>query len=163
VIASSTVELKRACTPKLTCLPRAEACRFQDPSFDHGIEGEITMRTNTVLWSIQGLLAALFMFAGGVKLVLPIEAMQQGPVALPGPLLRFIGVAEVCGAIGLILPWALRIRPVLTPLAAGGLIVIMTGATVITAVGGQVAGALFPFMVGILLTVVAYQRTRCTV
>jgi DoxX-like family len=121
------------------------------------------MRTNTVLWSIQGLLAALFMFAGGVKLVLPIEAMQQGPVALPGPLLRFIGVAEVCGAIGLILPWALRIRPVLTPLAAGGLIVIMTGATVITAVGGQVAGALFPFMVGILLTVVAYQRTRCTV
>jgi hypothetical protein len=121
------------------------------------------MRTNTVLWSIQGLLAALFAFAGGVKLVLPIEAMQQGPVALPGPFLRFIGVAEVCGAVGLILPWALRIQPRLTPLAAAGLMVIMTGATVITALGGQLAGALFPLAVGVLLSAVSYQRTRCTV
>ena len=121
------------------------------------------MRTNNLLWSIQGLLAALFAFAGGMKLVLPIEAMQQGPLALPGPFLRFIGVAEVCGAVGLILPWALRIQPRLTPLAASGLIVIMTGATIITALGGQLAGALFPFAVGMLLTVVAYQRTRCTV
>ena len=121
------------------------------------------MRRNTVIWGVQGLLAALFAFAGGVKLVLPIEAMQQGPMALPGPFLRFIGVAEVCGAVGLILPWALRIQPRLTPLAASGLIVIMTGATVITVLGGQAAGALFPFAVGVLLSVVAYQRTRCTV
>ena len=121
------------------------------------------MRTNTLVWGIQGLLAALFAFAGGVKLVLPIEAMQQGPVALPGPFLTFIGVAEVCGAIGLILPWALRIHPRLTPLAASGLMVIMTGATLLTALGGQVGGALFPFVVGVLLSVVAYQRTRCTV
>jgi len=121
------------------------------------------MRSNTVLWGIQGLLAALFAFAGGVKLVLPVEAMQQGPMALPGPFLRFIGVAEVCGAVGLILPWALRIQPRLTPLAASGLIVIMMGATVITAFGGQLAGALVPFAIGALLSVVAYQRTRCTV
>jgi DoxX-like protein len=83
-----------------------------------------------------------------VKLVLPVEAMQQGPMALPGPFLRFIGVAEVCGAVGLILPWALRIQPRLTPPAASGLIVIMTGATAITALGGQPAGALFPFAIG---------------
>jgi hypothetical protein len=121
------------------------------------------MRTNRLLWTIQGLLAALFVFAGGVKLVLPVGAMQQGPIALPGPFLRFIGVAEVCGAVGLILPWALRIQPRLTPLAASALIVIMTGATVLTAIAGQVAGALFPLAVGMLLTVVAYQRTRCTV
>jgi hypothetical protein len=133
------------------------------------------MRANTLLWSIQGLLAALFIFAGGVKLVLPVEAMQQGSVALPGPFLRFIGVAEICGAVGLILPWALRIRPRLTPLAACGLIVIMVGATVVTAVGGQPVGALLPFAVGLLLSVVAYhrradlkvrlyvRRTRCTV
>ncbi len=121
------------------------------------------MRTNILLWNIQGLLAALFVFAGGVKLVLPIEAMQQGPVALPGPFLRFLGVAEVCGALGLVLPWAFRIQPRLTPLAASGLVVIMTGATVITALGGQLTGALFPFAVGMLLSVVAYQRTRCTV
>lgn len=118
------------------------------------------MRTNTVLWVIQGLLAALFLFAGGTKLVLPIAAMQQGPMALPGAFLRFLGVAEVCGALGLILPWALRIRPVLTPLAAAGLVVIMIGATVITALAGQVAGALLPLTVGILAAAVALGRRR---
>src|SRR5258705_9822746 len=107
-------------------------CRSGRPPFDQAIEGDITMRTNKLLWIVQGLLAALFLFAGGVKLVLPVEAMQQGPVALPGPFLRFIGVAEVCGALGLVLPWALRIRPRLTPLAACRLIVIMIWATVIT-------------------------------
>jgi hypothetical protein len=121
------------------------------------------MRTNMLLWSIQGLLAALFIFAGGVKLVLPVESMQQGAMALPGPFLRFVGVAEVCGALGLVLPGALGIRPRLTPLAASGLIVIMIGATVLTALGGQLAGALLPLTVGVLLSVVAYQRTRCTV
>jgi len=123
----------------------------------------MTMKTNTWLWLFQGVLAALFLFAGGMKLVMPVEAMQQGPVALPGPFLRFIGVAEVCGAVGLILPWALRIRPALTPLAASGLIVIMIGATVITALTGPLAPALIPLTVGVLLTVVAYQRARCTV
>jgi len=57
----------------------------------------------------------------------------------------------------------LRIRPVLTPLAASGLVIIMVGATIITAFGGPIAPALFPMTVGVLLTVVAYQRTRCTV
>jgi len=57
----------------------------------------------------------------------------------------------------------LRIRPVLTPLAASGLVIIMVGATIITASGGPIAPALFPMTVGVLLTVVAYQRTRCTV
>ena len=117
------------------------------------------MRTNTLLWIVQGLLAVLFLFAGGVKLVLPVEAMQQGPVALPGPFLRFIGVCEICGALGLILPWALRIRPGLTPLAASGLVIIMIGATVVTAFGGQIAAALFPLIVGVLCGSVAYRRS----
>ncbi len=86
---------------------------------------------NVALWIIQGLLAALFVFAGGMKLVLPIEKMQD-PVALPGLFLRFIGVCELLGGIGLILPSLLRIRPGLTPLAAAGLVVIMIGAVVIT-------------------------------
>jgi DoxX-like family len=119
------------------------------------------MRTNKLLWIVQGLLAALFLFAGGAKLVLPVEAMQQGPVALPGAFLRFIGVCEICGAVGLILPWALRIRPGLTPLAASGLVIIMIGATVVTAVsGGQVAPALFPLIVGVLCGSVIYGRSR---
>jgi len=120
---------------------------------------QMTRTSNIALWSIQGLLAALFLFAGGMKLVMPIE-MMQGPVELPGLFLRFIGVCEVLGAIGLILPEALRIRRELTPVAATGLAIIMVGATVITAMAGPVAPAVVPFVVGVLLSVVAYARGR---
>ena len=98
---------------------------------------------NFLLWTLQVLLAALFLFTGVMKLVMPIEAME-GPVALPGLFLRFIGVVEVLGALGLILPGLLRIRPGLTPLAAAGLVIIMIGATVITLMGGAIAPAVMP-------------------
>lgn len=115
------------------------------------------MRNNKVLWVVQGLLAALFLFAGGAKLVLPAEAMK-GPIELPVAFLRFIGVAEVLGAVGLIVPWFTRIRPVLTPLAAVGLVIIMIGATVLTGVGMGVAQAAFPGIVGSLALLVATGR-----
>ena len=115
------------------------------------------MRRNVTLWVIQGLLAALFLFAGSMKFILPIEAMA-GPVELPGAFLRFIGVVEMLGAVGLVLPWLLRMRPELTPLAGAGLVVIMVGATVITMMGGAVAGATVPFAVGVLAGTVAYSR-----
>src|SRR6476619_5954950 len=108
---------------------------------------QMTRRSKVALWSIQGLLASLFLFAGGMKLVMPIE-MMKGPVELPGLLLRFIGVCEVLGAIGLILPELLKIKRILTPLAAAGLVIIMAGATVITIIGGAVAPAVVPFVVG---------------
>ena len=114
---------------------------------------------NIALWIVQGLLAALFLFAGGAKLVLPLDQMT-GPVALPGWFLRFLGVAEVLGALGLILPGLLRIRPGLTPLAAAGLVIIMIGATVITLVGGMVAVALMNLVVALLAAFVAYGRWR---
>jgi uncharacterized membrane protein YphA (DoxX/SURF4 family) len=79
------------------------------------------------LWLVQGLLALIFLFSGAMKLLLPLEAMtEQMPLPLPGLFLRFIGVAEVLGAIGLILPGLLGIRPVLTLLAACGLVVIIS-------------------------------------
>jgi len=115
------------------------------------------MKRNITLWVIQGLLAALFLFAGSMKLVLPIEAMA-GPVSLPGWFLRFIGVAEVAGAIGLILPWLTWIRPRLTPVAASGLVIIMSGATVVTVMGGPAATAVVPFVVGLLAATVAFAR-----
>jgi DoxX-like family len=111
------------------------------------------------LWIVQGLLALLFLFAGGVKLVLPLEALTA-QMPLPGLFVRFIGVAEVLGAIGLILPGFLRIRPGLTPLAAAGLVIIMIGAIVLTLAGGEVASALIPLVVGLLLAFVAYGRWR---
>ena len=85
------------------------------------------------LWVIQWLLALLFLVAGAVKLVMPVEEMlKQMPVALPGLFLRFIAVCEVLGALGLILPGLLRTKPGLTPLAAAGLVIIMIGAVVVT-------------------------------
>ena len=114
---------------------------------------------NVALWIVQGLLAALFLFAGGAKLVLPLDQMA-GPVALPGWFLRFIGVAEVLGALGLILPGLLRIRPGLTPLAAAGLVIIMIGATVIMWASGMVAVALMNVVVAFLAAFVAYGRWR---
>ncbi len=113
----------------------------------------------SALWIIQGLLALLFLFAGSMKLIVPIEMLTaQMPLPLPGLFLQFIGVAEVAGAIGLILPGLLRIRPILTPLAACGLLVIMVGATVVTLAGGEVVPALLPLVMGLLCAFVAYGR-----
>jgi DoxX-like protein len=113
---------------------------------------------NRVLWVVQILLAALFLFAGGMKLVLPLDALTK-QMPLPGWFLRFTGTAEVLGALGLILPGLLRIRTGLTPLAAAGLSVVMIGATVLTlAVGGGLS-ALIPATVGVLAVFVVYGRS----
>jgi uncharacterized membrane protein YphA (DoxX/SURF4 family) len=114
---------------------------------------------HNVLWIVQGLLALLFLFAGGMKLVLPIEEMTK-EIVLPGAFLRFIGVAEVLGGLGLILPGLSNIRPGLTPLAAAGLTIIMIGATAISLTSGGLSTAVIPLLVGILLTFVAYGRWR---
>ena len=118
-----------------------------------------SQKTIVLLWIIQGLLALVFMFAGVMKFVMPIEEMTK-QVRLPGLFLRFIGVAEVPGAIGLILPGLLRIRPGLTPLAAAGLAIITVGATVVTLMIGGGATALFPLVVALLSAFVAYSRWR---
>ena len=120
------------------------------------------MRKNVTLWVVQGLLAAVFLLSGGMKLVMPLENMA-GPVALPGLFIRFIGVVEVLGAAGLILPWLLRIHPGLTPLAAAGLVIIMIGAVVITIMGGAVATAVVPFIVGVLAAWIAWGRSGAAV
>ncbi len=114
---------------------------------------------NIVLWIIQVLLALLFLLAGGTKLILPIAEMTKD-IHLPGLFLRFLGVAEVLGALGLILPGALRIKPGLTSLAAVGLMIIVIGATVITATNGPIVGAILPFITTLLLAFVAYGRLR---
>jgi hypothetical protein len=114
---------------------------------------------NVALWIVQGLLAALFLFGGVVKLIMPVEEMTK-EIALPGGFLRFIAVVEVLGALGLILPGLLRIRPWLTPLAAVGLVIIMIGAVVVTLGPGGILPALFPLGVGVLAAFVAYGRWR---
>ena len=114
---------------------------------------------NVVLWVVQVLLALEFLLAGGIKLAMPIAAMAK-QAGMPGPFLRFIGVMELLGAIGLILPGILRIRTILTPLAAAGLVVIMIGATVIMFRMNGGVQALTPAVVGVLAAFVAYGRWR---
>ncbi|HKP77386.1 MAG TPA: DoxX family protein [Longimicrobiaceae bacterium] len=117
-------------------------------------------KINVVLWTVQVLLALLFVFAGGMKLVAPPELLKGPGIEFPVLFIRFIGVCELAGGLGLVLPGLLRIRTALTPLAAAGLVIIMVGATSVTVIGGMGAGALFPFVVGILAASVAYGRTR---
>ncbi len=113
------------------------------------------------LWLSQGLLALVFVFVGSMKLITPVEVMLASmPVTLPGLFVRFIGIAEVLGAIGLLLPGILHIREGLTPLAAVGLVIIMSGATVLTVVGMGIGPALFPVVLGLLAAFVAYGRWR---
>jgi DoxX-like family len=112
-----------------------------------------------VLWIMQSLLALLFLFAGGVKLIMPIGVMAK-QVGLPGGFLRFIAVCEVSGAIGLILPGITRIRTGWTSLAAAGLVIIMIGATWITVAKVSILSALTPLTVGSLAAFVAYARLR---
>jgi uncharacterized membrane protein YphA (DoxX/SURF4 family) len=131
---------------------------------------EMTLiRNNSVLWTMQILLAALYLFAGGFKLVADPSQMvgTPGTPELPLLFIRFIGLMEVLGAIGLVVPWLTGIKAHLTPLAAWGLVVIMAGATIIGIIAAvnvpsreNVFGLFFPFVVGLLVTVVATGRGR---
>ena len=116
------------------------------------------MKTRVILWVVQALLAALFLFSGVMKFVLPAAVLTKGS-PFSAAFLHFIGVVEILGALGLILPSATRIKPMLTPLAAVGLVIIMIGATWTTvAIGLKLA--ILPFVTGILAAFVAYGRWR---
>ena len=114
---------------------------------------------NYALWTLQVLLALLFLFAGVSKFVIPMAEMTK-QMPMPAWFLYFIGVAETLGGLGLILPSLLRIKPGLTPLAAAGLVIIMIGATVVSVQLGGVKAAPLPFVAGLLLAFVAYGRWR---
>lgn len=119
---------------------------------------------NILLWIIQVLLALEFLFAGGMKLVMPIEKLMAGgppsQIVLPAMFLKFIGLCEVIGAFGLILPGIFKRQQQLTPLAAIGLTIIMIGAVVITLMGPGFKFAISPLITGLLCALVAYGRWK---
>ena len=112
---------------------------------------------SVALWILQGLLAALFLFSGAMKFIMPVEQMTKG-TSLTGGFIHFIGVCEILGGIGLVVPALLRIMPVLTPIAACCLVIIMAGATYVSLPMGMTA--VFPALVGLLLAFVAYGRFK---
>ena len=88
---------------------------------------------NIVLWILQGLLGAAFTFAGIFKATTPKDKLaEKMPWAkdFPAPVVKFIGLTQFLGGLGLILPWLTGIAPVLTPLAAAGLCLTMLFAAV---------------------------------
>ena len=91
---------------------------------------------NIALWIIAGLLAAVFLVAGSNKLLIPRERLAKAPgggwvLSFSAGFIKRLGVVEVVGALGLILPALLGIAPVLVPLAAAGLATIMAGAAIV--------------------------------
>jgi hypothetical protein len=125
------------------------------------------LRDNRVLWVLQILLAALYLFAGGVKLVAAAEDMRAAPTdPIPSAgmvmFLRMIGGFEVLGALGLVVPGLTGIRRQLTAVAAGCLAIIMVGAVVVTIVQIGASTAILPFVVGVLDVVVMLGRRGWT-
>jgi hypothetical protein len=118
---------------------------------------ERTKGRRATLWVVQGLLAVLYLLAGAMKLLTPVDALAA-QAHMPGMFMKFIGVCEVAGALGLIIPGLLRIGRVLTPLAAVGLLIIMIGAVSLTAARMGFAPAMLPLVAGLLNAVVVYAR-----
>jgi uncharacterized membrane protein len=117
-------------------------------------------KLGVTLWVLQGLLALFFgLGSGAPKLFVPVDTLPM-PIPLPDLAIRLIGVAEVLGALGLVLPGLLHLRPGLTPLAAAGLVLVTIGATVYQMAAGQPESAIFAAVVGLVAAFVAYGRWR---
>ena len=115
---------------------------------------------STALWIVQVLLAALYTMTGVIKLFLTHEQLVRMGSPEPLSLLRFIGVSELLGAIGLIFPSLLRIQPRLTVYAAWGLVTIMTLATIFHLVRDEFGEAPITVLLGLLTAFVAVGRSR---
>lgn len=112
------------------------------------------------LWLLQGLLAALFLWHGQFMAFPPADMVAMINANI-GPELRvFIGVAEILAAFGLILPGVTRILPGLTALAATGLMLVMSSATVLHLVRGETTSAVSTAVILMLVTVVAGARWK---
>jgi hypothetical protein len=113
-----------------------------------------------VLWVLQALLAAQFLFHGYLFVAPPPDMVDQMNAVFSPQLRVFIGVAELLAAVGLILPAATRILPWLTPLAAAGLMIVTGSATVYHLARGETGNAMYTAVLFLLLAFVAYMRWR---
>jgi hypothetical protein len=112
---------------------------------------------------VQVLLAAAFGMAGVMKTTVPITELAHKmvwPGVVPAALVRFIGVSELAAALGLVLPAATRVRPMLTPIAAGGLVLVMALAAAFHLSRGEAQMLPFNLVLGALAAFVAWGRMK---
>lgn len=118
---------------------------------------------NKVVWVLQILLALAFIMPGGTKLFTPVFKMVEMHMLQPGqsPVpMRILGLLELMGVVGIILPWALKKLPVLTPIAAVGFAIVMVGALFVH--GGMGDYKTFPMLIAIFVAavIVAWYRFK---
>jgi uncharacterized membrane protein YphA (DoxX/SURF4 family) len=117
---------------------------------------------DALLWTLQIVLAFVFASAGAVKLIAPRDQLAKklgGWVYdFPAPLLKPLGLAELLGAVGLIVPPLVHIAPILTPIAAVGLVVTMVGAVVTHACRGEYPNVVVNLLLAVMAAVVAWGR-----
>jgi len=117
------------------------------------------------LWIASVLLAAVFLYNGGIKLLIPVADLADQPGMawvsdVPSWMVKLIGLAEVAGALGVVLPAATRILPQLTPIAASGLALTVVLAFCFHALRGEAPRMVAPVLLFLLAAFVAYGRTR---
>ncbi len=116
---------------------------------------------NIALWIAQVLLAVVFFATGFMKAFMPLDRLSKSldwVKEAPAPAVRFIGIAEILGALGLVLPTLTGIMPWLTPLAAVGLALVMIGASVFNASRGEHQKIALTVVLLLLAAFVAYGR-----
>lgn len=118
---------------------------------------------HVALWIVQILLSIFFLLAGIVHALLPIaQTVKNAPWAadLPVPVVKFIGIAELAGAVGVVLPALVRILPSLTPLAATGLLLTMALAIPFHLSRGESRIIGMPITIAVLAAFVAWGRFK---
>jgi uncharacterized membrane protein YphA (DoxX/SURF4 family) len=120
---------------------------------------ETTRRLRNGLWIAQAVLALVFVMTGVLKLTISPADLARSSSGLSLGLIRFIGIAELAGAFGLILPAATRILPALTPVAAAALALVMVLAGIFHASRGEFVSVIPVLVLGVLALFVAWGRT----
>ena len=115
---------------------------------------------NIVLWIVQALLAAQFLFHGWLFVSPPPALVDIMNAAFPVWFRLSLGVAELLAAVGLVVPGVTRILPRLVPLAALGIMLVTVSATVFHFARGETSSGLTTLLLLVMATFVAYMRWR---
>jgi uncharacterized membrane protein YphA (DoxX/SURF4 family) len=115
---------------------------------------------NVVLWILQALLALVFLAHGLMFLMPPPEIAAQMNANLPRWFTLFLGVAEVAAGIGLVVPGVTRIKPVLVPAAALGIVLVLVAATIYHVMRSEMSSAVITGVLLVMAIVVAHGRLR---